>query len=240
LHGYFDVAIELREVGMPLLIVEDDEKTARYLRRGLSEEGFVVDYAPDGQRGLDLASTGDYDLIILDVMLPVIDGWGVLTHLEKEGCKTPVLMLTARDSIECRVYGLTHGAEDYLVKPFAFAELLARVRNLVRRSAEQAPAVLEFEDLQLDPARHFARRAGKQIQLSVKEFQLLELLMRRRGQVLSRTYIAEQIWDMAYDHESNVVDVSIRRLRAKVDVPFPVKLVHTVRGRGYVLRSGTD
>lgn len=225
---------------MPLLIVEDDEKTARYLRCGLSEEGFVVDHAPDGLRGLDLASTGAYDLIILDVMLPVMDGWGVLTNLEKEGCKTPVLMLTARDLVECRVHGLTHGAEDYLIKPFAFAELLARVRNLVRRRQDAAPAVLEVADLRLDPARHQARRGDALIQLSVKELQLLELLMRKRGQVLSRTYIAEQVWDTAYDRDSNVVDVSIRRLRAKVDDPFPRKLIHTVRGRGYVLRSDVE
>lgn len=225
---------------MPLLIVEDDEKTARYLRCGLSEEGFVVDHASDGQRGLDLASTGEYDLIILDVMLPVMDGWGVLTNLEKEGCKTPVLMLTARDSVECRVHGLTHGAEDYLIKPFAFAELLARVRNLVRRGHQVAPTVLEVADLRLDPARHQVRRGDALIQLSVKELQLLELLMRKQGQVLSRTYIAEQVWDSAYDHDSNVVDVSIRRLRAKVDDPFPRKLIHTVRGRGYVLRSDAE
>jgi two-component system copper resistance phosphate regulon response regulator CusR len=222
---------------MPLLIVEDDPTTAKYLQRGLSEEGFVVDVAADGQQGLDLAGDRDYDVIVLDVMLPIIDGWGVLSQLVADGSKTPVLMLTARDSIECRVRGLTLGAEDYLVKPFAFAELLARIRNIVRRRVDQAPPVLEYADLHLDPSRHQARRGDACVQLSVKELQLLELLLRRQGQVLSRTYIAEQVWDMAFDGDSNVVDVSIRRLRAKIDDPFPTKLIHTVRGRGYVLRS---
>ena len=222
---------------MRLLIVEDEKKTAAYLKKGLSESGFIVDIAADGEDGIHLALVNDYDLIILDIMLPGRDGWSILTEVRKEGKETPVLFLTARDSIEDKVKGLKLGADDYLIKPFSFAELLARVRSILRRSPIRQPEVLKVDNLEVDFIRHKATRDGKRLNLSPKEFILLSFLVRRKGEVLSRTLIAEQVWDMNFDSDTNVVDVAIRRLRSKVDAPFLGKLIHTVRGMGYVLEE---
>jgi two-component system copper resistance phosphate regulon response regulator CusR len=220
---------------MRLLIVEDEPKTGRYLHQGLTEAGFVVDLARTGPDGLHLAQTGDYDLVVLDVMLPGIDGWQVLKTLRGEGRDIPVLFLTARDDVADRVRGLELGADDYLVKPFAFSELLARLRTLLRRGKTKEPEILTVADLELDFVRRRASRLGQRIDLTAKEFTLLLLLMRRQGEVLSRALIASQVWDMNFDSDTNVVDVAIKRLRSKVDEPFPVRLIHTVRGMGYVL-----
>jgi two-component system, OmpR family, copper resistance phosphate regulon response regulator CusR len=220
-----------------LLVVEDEEKTSAYLRKGLSENGFVVDVAARGDDGLQLALSADFDLIILDVALPGRDGWSVLGALRRAGRQTPVLFLTARDSITDRVKGLELGADDYLVKPFAFAELLARIRTILRRGPTRQPEVLQVADLELDLIRHKALRAGQRLDLSPKEFALLSLLVRRQGEVLSRTVIAEQVWDMHFDSDTNVVDVAVRRLRSKVDDAFDCKLIHTVRGLGYVCET---
>ena len=221
---------------MRLLIVEDDRKTAEYLKQGLSENDYVVDTAFNGVDGAHLATTGGYDLVILDVMLPGHDGWQVLEILRKQS-GTPVLFLTARDRVEDRVKGLELGADDYLVKPFAFSELLARIRTLLRRGQHREPEVLRVGDLELDAIRRRVLRDGRRIDLTAKEFALLHLLMRRHGEVLSRAVIADQVWDMNFDSDTNVVDVAVRRLRAKVDDPFEAKLIHTVRGAGYVLES---
>ncbi len=222
---------------MRLLIVEDEKKTAAYLKKGLVENGFVVDIAANGEDGAHFALTNDYDLIILDIMLPGKDGWSVITEIRKEGKETPVLFLTARDSIEDKVKGLKLGADDYLIKPFSFSELLARVRSILRRAPGRQPELLKVADLEVDLARHKATRGGKRLDLSPKEFILLSFLMRRKGEVISRTLIAEQVWDMNFDSDTNVVDVAIRRLRSKVDDPFTSKLIHTVRGMGYVLEE---
>ncbi len=221
---------------MKLLVVEDEAKTADYLRQGLSEAGFVVDLARNGLDGHHLAMTGDHDLIMLDVMLPDVDGWRILRALREAGRDVPVLFLTARDSVEDRVKGLELGADDYLVKPFAFTELLARVRTLLRRGRNPALAEkLQVADLVLDLPRRRASRGGTRINLSNKEFALLELLVRRQGEVLPRSLIASQVWDMNFDSDTNVIDVAIRRLRAKVDDAFESKLIRTVRGMGYTL-----
>ncbi|KAB0599103.1 heavy metal response regulator transcription factor [Castellaniella defragrans] len=221
---------------MKLLIVEDETKMGEYLCQGLTEAGFVVDLARTGLDGHHLASTEAYDLIILDVMLPDVDGWRIMQALRKAKSAVPVLFLTARDSIEDRVKGLELGADDYLVKPFAFAELLARVRTLLRRgSIAIANDHLQIADLVLDIPRRQAERKGMRIHLSQKEFTLLELLIRRRGEVLPRSLIASQVWDMNFDSDTNVIDVAIRRLRAKIDDAFEPKLIHTVRGMGYML-----
>ena len=221
---------------MKLLIVEDEEKTGNYLKQGLTEAGFAVELARNGLDGLHLAATGDHDLLVLDVMLPDIDGWRILQSLREAGKRTPVLFLTARDSVEDRVKGLELGADDYLVKPFAFSELLARVRTLLRRG--QVPIAsdrLQLADLVLDLPRRRATRAGQRLNLTQKEFSLLELLMRRQGEVLPRSLIASQVWDMNFDSDSNAIDVAIRRLRAKIDDAFEPKLIQTVRGMGYLL-----
>ncbi len=221
---------------MKLLVVEDEAKTADYLRQGLSEAGFVVDLARNGLDGHHLAMTGDHDLIMLDVMLPDVDGWRILRALREAGHDVPVLFLTARDSVDDRVKGLELGADDYLVKPFAFTELLARVRTLLRRGRSPAPLErLQVADLVLDLPRRRASRGGMRINLSNKEFALLELLVRRQGEVLPRSLIASQVWDMNFDSDTNVIDVAIRRLRAKVDDAFSPKLIRTVRGMGYTL-----
>jgi len=220
---------------MHLLIVEDDAKAAAYLRKGLTESGFVVDVASDGEDGLHLLLTNQYDLAILDVMLPQRDGWSILAELRRRGKVTPVLFLTAKDAVHDRVMGLELGADDYLLKPFAFSELLARVRSILRRGPGRQPEVLRIDDLELDLLQHRATRGGKRLDLTPKEFALLSLLARRKGEVLSRTLIAEQVWDMNFDSDTNVVDVAVRRLRSKVDDPWPKKLIHTVRGMGYVL-----
>jgi len=221
---------------MRLLIVEDEQKTGDYLKQGLSEAGFLVSLARTGLDGHHLAMTEEFDLLILDVMLPDVDGWRILQSLRESGQKTPVLFLSARDNVDDRVKGLELGADDYLVKPFAFAEVLARVRTLLRRG--QAPAIvdqLQIGDLILDIPRRRVTRQGKKVNLSHKEFCLLELLVRRQGEVLTRSLIASQVWDMNFDSDTNVIDVAIRRLRAKIDDDFETKLIHTVRGMGYKL-----
>jgi len=219
---------------MRILVIEDERKLADYLQKGLAEQNFVVDVARDGVEGCHAALELDYDVVVLDVMLPGLDGFEVLARLRR-GKSTPVLMLTARDRVEDRVRGLEGGADDYLVKPFAFSELLARVHALLRRGRGQEPAVLALDDLELDLVRRKARRAGVRLDLTAKEFTLLALLLRRQGQVLSRTLLAEQVWDMNFDGDTNVIEVAVRRLRAKLDDPFDRRLLHTVRGMGYVL-----
>lgn len=223
---------------MRILVVEDEPKTGDYLKQGLTEAGFMVNLARDGLDGLHLALTEAYELAVLDVMLPGIEGWQVLQGIRKAGKDMPVLFLTARDSVDDRVKGLELGADDYLVKPFAFSELLARVRTLLRRGSKTKEAdVLRAADLELDLMRRRVTRAGKKIDLTSKEFSLLELLLRRQGEVLPRSLIASQVWDMNFDSDTNVIEVAIRRLRAKVDDSFELKLIHTVRGMGYVLET---
>ena len=220
---------------MKLLIIEDEAKTAAYLKKGLSEQGFVVDTSENGELGLELMQQTEYDLVILDVMLPGRDGWAVLSRFHSLGSQIPVLMLTARDAVEDRVKGLNLGADDYLVKPFAFSELVARVRTLLRRGPARIPQILWVADLKIDVAKQRAIRGGKRLDLTPKEFALLSLLARRVGEVVSRTVIMEKVWDINFDGDTNVVEVHVRRLRSKVDDPFPTKLIHTVRGVGYVL-----
>lgn len=222
---------------MKILLVEDEAKTGAYLRKGLAENGFVVDLADNGKDGLELATTGDHDLVILDVMLPQCDGWTILAHMRNNDRQTPVLFLTARDSVPDRVKGLELGADDYLVKPFAFSELLARIRSLLRRGRVTHQDIVRIADLELDLLRLRVTRAGKRIHLTPKEFGLLSLLAQHAGEILSRTFIAEQVWNMNFDSDTNVVDVSVRRLRGKVDDSFENKLIHTVRGMGYVLEE---
>jgi len=222
---------------MKILIVEDQQKTGDYLKQGLSEAGFVVDLACNGRDGLHLALTEAYDLVLLDVMLPGLDGWQVLEAMRKAGKDVPVLFLTARDQVTDRVKGLELGADDYLVKPFAFAELLARARTLLRRGKSKEAELLSVADLELDLLRRRVTRSGRRIDLTAKEFALLELLMRRQGEVLPRSLIASQVWDMNFDSDTNVIEVAVRRLRAKVDDDFEPKLIRTVRGMGYVLEA---
>lgn len=224
---------------MRILVIEDETSLAQTLQRGLSEHGHVVDTVPDGVDGLHLAVEGSYDLLLIDVMLPGLDGFGVLQALRRSR-DTPVLMLTARDGVADRVRGLQGGADDYLVKPFAFAELLARVDALLRRGgAERSlrPSTLAFADLEVDLLARRAVRSGVRLNLTAKEFKLLALMLRRQGEVLSRTVLADQVWDMNFDSDTNVIDVAVRRLRRKLDDPFERKLLHTVRGMGYVLKE---
>jgi two-component system copper resistance phosphate regulon response regulator CusR len=222
---------------MHILAVEDDRRGREFLAKGLRESGYITDTAADGEEGLYLATEREYDLIVLDVMLPVFDGWRVLEKLRARGRQTPVLFLTARDAVADRVKGLELGADDYLVKPFAWAELLARVRTLLRRGPARQPELLVIGDLELDLPRMRARRGTQALDLTAKEFQLLCLLARRRGEVLSRTTIAEQVWDMNFSSDSNAVDVTMGRLRRKIDEPFEKKLIHTLRGLGYVMEE---
>lgn len=222
---------------MKILIVEDEQKTGDYLKQGLSEAGFMVDLARDGLDGVHLALTDDYDLVVLDVMLPRLNGWQVLQRIRRGGKHMPVLFLTARDQIEDRVKGLELGADDYLVKPFAFSEFLARVRTLLRRGKTNEPQLFQAADLELDLLRRRVIRAGKRIDLTAKEFALLELLLRHQGEVLPRSLIASQVWDMNFDSDTNVIEVAMRRLRAKVDDGFEPKLIRTIRGMGYVLEA---
>ena len=221
---------------MRILLVEDEPKTGDYLKQGLVEAGFSVDLLRDGLDGLHHALTDSFDLAILDVMLPGLDGWGILNGIRRAGKDMPVLFLTARDAVEDRVKGLELGADDYLVKPCAFSELLARVRTLLRRGTKtMGPEILRLADLELDLLRRRVSRAGKRIDLTAKEFALLELLLRRQGEVLPRSLIASQVWDMNFDSDTNVIEVAMRRLRAKVDDSFEPKLIRTVRGMGYVM-----
>ena len=223
---------------MKILIVEDEPKTGDYLKQGLVEAGFVVDLLRDGRDGLHHALTDSFDLAILDVMLPGIDGWAVLQGIRKAGKDMPVLFLTARDHVDDRVKGLELGADDYLVKPFAFSELLARVRTLLRRGVKAtAPEFLRTADLELDLVRRRVARAGRRIDLTAKEFSLLELLLRRQGEVLPRSLIASQVWDMNFDSDTNVIEVAMRRLRVKLGDDLEPRLIRTVRGMGYVLEN---
>jgi two-component system copper resistance phosphate regulon response regulator CusR len=222
---------------MRVLVIEDELKTAAYLRKGLSESGFTVEVCTNGEDGLHQALAVESDLLILDVMLPKRDGWSVLKALRLAGKQTPVLFLTARDLVHDKVKGLELGADDYLVKPFDFSELLARVRTILRRGPGRQLEVLQVADLRLDVPRRKATRSGVRLDLTAKEFGLLELLIRHEGEPLSRTIIAEQVWDVNFDSDFNVLEVAVRRLRSKVDDPFPMKLIHTVRGVGYVLEE---
>ncbi|MBP8237369.1 MAG: heavy metal response regulator transcription factor [Pseudomonas sp.] len=219
---------------MRILVVEDELKTADYLSKGLSESGYRVEIALNGLDGQHLVQEHEFDLIILDVMLPGLDGWQLLQIIRRKW-QTPVLFLTARDAVEDRVKGLELGADDYLVKPFSYAELLARVRTLLRRGPPREVEQFQVADLHLDLLRRKVMRNGERLTLTNKEFALLHLLLSREGEVLSRTLIASQVWQMNFDSDTNVVDVAIRRLRAKVDDPYPLKLIHTVRGMGYML-----
>ncbi len=222
---------------MRILLIEDEQKTASFLAKGLREAGYCVETADDGQKGLEAALATSFDLLIVDVMLPKKDGWTVVKELRSKAVETPVLFLTARDSVRDRVKGLELGADDYLVKPFAFAELLARVRSVLRRTPKGHDELLRVDDLEIDTRRHKAVRRGVALNLTSKEFLLLAHLVRSAGEVVSRPQIVEQVWDINFQTDTNVVDVMVRRLRAKVDDPFRTKLIHTVRGAGYVLKA---
>jgi two-component system, OmpR family, copper resistance phosphate regulon response regulator CusR len=222
---------------MRVLVIEDEKKTAAFLAKGLREAGFNVNAARDGETGLNLACAANFDLLIVDVMLPKKDGWEVVADLRRRGIRTPILFLTARDSVRDRVKGLELGADDYLVKPFAFSEFLARVRSLLRRAPSRNEEHLRIDDLELDMRRHRAIRSGVPLNLTPKEFLLLAHLVRSAGEAVSRAEIAEHVWDIEFRTDTNVVDVVVRRLRAKVDDPFKTKLVHTIRGVGYVLKA---
>lgn len=222
---------------MRILIIEDEVKTAGYLKKGFSESGFVSVVAKDGEDGLRLLLADDFDIVILDVMLPKRDGWSVINEIRRRGKETPVIMLTARDSVTDRVRGLELGVDDYLIKPFAFSELHARIRTILRRGPTLKDEVLRIADLEVNLMGGWASRGGRKLDLTSKEFALLSLFVSKSGEVLSRTRIAERIWNVEYDEDSNIIEVHIRRLRAKVDDPFENKLIHTVRGMGYVLED---
>jgi len=222
---------------MRILVVEDERKVASFIRQGLEEEGHAVEVARDGAEAVDLLSGPPYDLIVLDVMLPRRDGFAVLRELRGRGVATPVLMLTARDAVADKVTGLDLGADDYLTKPFAFAEFLARVRALLRRGSDQRPPVLRIADLTLDPATRYVTRGARRVELTTREYALLEYFMRRTGRVLTRPMIAEHVWGIDFDHESNVIDVYVGYLRKKVDQDGETRLLHTVRGAGYVMKD---
>src|SRR5881398_636487 len=223
---------------MRILLIEDEKKTTAYLAKGFGEAGFQVTTASDGEAGLDLALAKTFDLFIIDIMLPKRNGWSIVATLKRKDVRTPILLLTARDSVRDRVKGLELGADDYLVKPFAFAELLARVRSILRRAPQRQAERLQIDDLEIDMRRHKATRSGVPLNLTPKEFLLLAHLVRSAGEVVSRAEIAEQVWDIGFKTDTNVVDVVVRRLRAKVDDPFKTKLIHTIRGVGYVLKTG--
>lgn len=223
---------------MRILLIEDEKKTAAFLAKGLGEADYAVETAFDGEQGLAMALASAFDLLIVDVMLPKKDGWAVVEELHRRNVRTPVLFLTARDSVRDRVKGLELGADDYLVKPFAFSELLARIRSVLRRSPKGKEECLRIDDLEVDTRRHKAARRGVALNLTAKEFLLLAHLVRSAGEVVSRPQIVEQVWDIDFHTDTNVVDVMVRRLRAKVDDPFRTKLIHTVRGVGYVLKAG--
>ncbi len=222
---------------MHILIVEDEQKIAAFIRRGLMEKGFVVDVAEDGEQGLEYALSRKTDLIVLDVALPKRDGWSLVTELRRAEIHTPVLFLTARDSVSDRVKGFDLGADDYLIKPFHFSELLARIRSLMRRTPERREEIVTVGDLEIDPRRHRVQRAGMTLNLTPKEFSLLLFLASSAGDIVSRTEIVEQVWDINFETGTNVVDVMMRRLRAKMDDPFEKKMIQTIRGVGYVLKA---
>ena len=224
---------------MRILVIEDEKKVSSFIKRGLEQESYAVDVAEDGIEGQHMAEVNEYDAIILDIMLPKKNGLDVLKDVKAAGVKTPIILLTARDTVDDRVKGLDLGADDYLTKPFAFEELLARLRVLMRRGGSGTP-LLKFADLSLDPATRRARRGETEVELTVKEYALLEYLLRNPNRVLTRTLIAEHVWDQSFDSETNVVDVYVNHLRTKIDKDFPTKLIHTVRGVGYVLKDEND
>jgi heavy metal response regulator len=222
---------------MKILLVEDEKKVASFIKRGLEEEHFTVDVAYDGESGEFMALTSEYDLIILDILLPKKNGFEVLKSLRANGIQTPILILTAKGSIDDKVEGLNSGADDYLTKPFAFAELIARIRSLLRRTSSEKSNIIKVADLELDTIKHIAKRGEKIIELTAREYSLLEYFMRNKGRVLTRTMIAEHIWDYHFDTGSNIIDVYVRRLRKKIDEGFPKKLIHTIRGVGYIIKE---
>jgi len=222
---------------MRILLIEDEKKTAAFITKGLTEAGYTMEVARDGETGLQLALEKRFDVLLVDVMLPKKDGWTVVDELRAKGVHRPILFLTARDSVPDRVKGLELGADDYLVKPFAFSELVARIRSLLRRSEVQQEEQLRIEDLELDTRRNRAVRGGKPLHLTSKEFLLLAQLVRAAGEVVSRKEIENHVWGIDFQTGNNVLDVMVRRLRAKVDDPYPKKLIHTVRGAGYVLKA---
>jgi two-component system copper resistance phosphate regulon response regulator CusR len=235
--GKSEKIVKINFFEMQILLIEDEKKTANFLTKGLSEAGFSVDVARDGEAGLALGSTGQYDLLVVDIMLPKKDGWTVVAELRSRGVQTPILLLTARDSVRDRVKGLDLGADDYLVKPFAFAELLARIRSLLKRCQSANDEQLHIDDLEIDLRRHKASRSGLTLDLTPKEFRVLALLARAQGEVVSRKEIIDQIWDINFTTPTNILDVMVRRLRTKLDDPFETKLIRTIRSVGYALKS---